>query len=68
MTKRLFQITDTAIRKPVPDLYFGDKVAAKRKREELNKLHGTTLRFVVSPGPDHYKGALRGNDRSHPRR
>jgi len=58
-TLRLYQITDTVTRKPVPGLFFADKMAAKRKRQELNKSSGIAtevvgfLRFVVSPGPDH---------------
>lgn len=53
MSKKLYQITDTVLRKAVPGLYFGDKVAAKAKRTELNAEHAEGLRFVVSPGPDH---------------
>lgn len=57
MAKRLYQITDTESRKPVPDLFFADKPSAKAKRQELNgQIDGGApkqLRFVVSPGPDH---------------
>lgn len=56
--QRLFQITDTDIGTPIPNRFFSDKKLAKKVRSELNAEHGTTLRFVVSPGPDHhnYKG------------
>lgn len=57
MPKRLFQITDTHTRKAVEGLFFSDKKAAKTKRIELNG--DGSLRYVVSPGPDHrrYHGA-----------
>jgi hypothetical protein len=58
--KRLYQIIDTKTRKPVDDLYFNDKMAAKAARRELNggdEASMTTLRYIVSPGPDHYKYA-----------
>lgn len=53
--KRLYQITDTHTRKPVPGEYFSQKPLAKLRREALNREHNETLRFVVSPGPDHRK-------------
>ena len=52
MDKKLYQITEVATRKPVPGLYFSDKVQAKSKRKELNT-DPEKLQFVVSPGPDH---------------
>ena len=57
MAKRLYQITDTQTRKPVPETFFSEKRLAKSKREELNE-DQVGLRYVVSPGPDHknYKG------------
>jgi hypothetical protein len=52
--KRLFQITDTKTKRPVPGLYFADKQLAKMKRRELNNHEETPpLRYIVSPGPDH---------------
>lgn len=53
--KRLFQITDTTTGKRHGEQYYGDKMVAKRARKQLNEEHGTELRFIVSPGPDHYK-------------
>ena len=54
---RLFQITDTSSRRPVPDLYFGDREQAKAKRRTLNggaeREAAGHLQYVVSPGPDH---------------
>lgn len=56
MGLRLYQITDTTSKKPVEGLYFSDKKLAKTKRQELNNTK--SLRYVVSPGPDHrnYRG------------
>ena len=60
MGLRLYQITDTMSKKPIEGLYFPDKRLAKIKRRELNGAdeEGTTpsqsLRYVVSPGPDHH--------------
>ena len=60
---RLYQITDTAASgkdRAVPGAYFSDKKLAKAKRQELNgnERDAHSLRYVVSPGPDHhhYKG------------
>ena len=57
---RLFQITDTATGKPVPELFFTNMLRARAKRTELNRLAASAdyLRYVVSPGPDHknYRG------------
>lgn len=50
MKLRLFALRNSATSKIVPDLYFGDKVAAKRERDERNKAGGN---YVVTPGPDH---------------
>lgn len=55
MPLKLYQITDTKINKPVKDLYFADKKAAKAKRDELNTQQIADMQFVVSPGPDHKK-------------
>lgn len=52
--QRLFQITDTHTGVPVPNTFFSDKKLAKKARSKLNEEHGTALRFVVSPGPDHH--------------
>ncbi len=51
---RLFQITDTSTKKPVPALFFSDKKSAKLHRSKLNEEAGELLRYVVSPGPDHH--------------
>ena len=56
---RLYQITDTAASgkdRAVPGAYFSDKKLAKAKRKELNgdEGDGRNLRYIVSPGPDHY--------------
>ena len=58
MELRLFQIIDTTTKKPIEGLYFADKMKAKAKRRELNGANEATtpsqsLRYVVSPGPDH---------------
>lgn len=54
MPLRLYQITDTATKKPIEGLYFDDKAKAKTKRRELNgNPEQHPLRYVVSPGPDH---------------
>ena len=58
MGLRLYQITDTTSKKPVEGLYFFDKKLAKAKRRELNGVNEQStppqsLRYVVSPGPDH---------------
>ena len=58
-TLRLYQITDTAAQgkdRAVPGAYFSDKKLAKAKRQELNgnEGDGRNLRYIVSPGPDHY--------------
>lgn len=50
MKLRLFALRDTSTNKLLPNTYFGDKVAAKRERDELNKAGGS---YVVTPGPDH---------------
>lgn len=63
MSLRLYQITDTTTKKPIEGLYFSNKQLAKAKRRELNGANEATtpsqsLRYVVSPGPDHrnYRG------------
>ncbi len=58
-TLRLYQITDTAAQgkdRVVPGAYFSVKKLAKAKRQELNgdESNSRNLRYVVSPGPDHY--------------
>ena len=55
---RRYQITDTHAEgkdRAVPGLFFSDKNRAKTKRQELNgdESDARTLRYVVSPGPDH---------------
>lgn len=52
---RLYQITDTQNGRPLPDLFYTDKISAKAKRRELNgnESEQEKLRYVVSPGPDH---------------
>ena len=50
MKLRLFALRNSSTGKLVPDLYFSDKPAAKKERDERNKAGGT---YVVSPGPDH---------------
>ena len=59
MGQRLYQITDTTSKKPIEGLYFPDKQLAKAKRRELNGANeamasSQSLRYVVSPGPDHH--------------
>ena len=59
MSLRLYQITDITSKKPIEGLYFPDKMLAKAKRRELNGADETmtpsqSLRYVVSPGPDHH--------------
>ena len=58
MSLRLYQITDTTSKKPIEGLYFPDKMLAKAARRELNGANeamtpSQSLRYVVSPGPDH---------------
>ena len=53
MKLNLFALRNTATGRVVPDLHFGDKKAAKAKRDELNK-EGLDS-YVVTPGPDHHK-------------
>ncbi len=50
MKLRLFALRDSSTGKRVPDLYFSDKPAAKKGRDERNKSGGN---YVVTPGPDH---------------
>lgn len=50
--KKLFAIRHTSSKKPIPDLFFSDKMLAKRHRDELNK---TEPGHVVTYGPDHRK-------------
>lgn len=52
MKLRLFALRDTQTNKPVPDTFFASKPEAKRARDDLNK---GTLRYIVTPGPDHHK-------------
>jgi hypothetical protein len=59
MNLRLYQITDTVSKKPIEGLYFSNKRLAKAKRRELNgdneaRTPSQSLRYVVSPGPDHH--------------
>lgn len=49
---QLYTITDTTTKKRL-DETFTDKRSAKIRRKELNDDAGQTLRYVVSPGPDH---------------
>lgn len=47
---------DTSTNQTVPDLYFMNKVEAKKKRTELNGKEKETegrFQFVVTLGPDH---------------
>lgn len=50
MKLRLFALRNSSTGKRVPDLYFSDKSAAKKERDERNKSGGN---YVVTPGPDH---------------
>ena len=52
MKLHLFALRDTQTKKPVPGTSFASKPEAKRARDDLNK---GTLRYVVTPGPDHHK-------------
>lgn len=52
---RLFAIRDTSSNTLVPDQFFPNKPAAKRERNRLNGEHNSSVRFVVTPGPDHQK-------------
>lgn len=55
---KLFQITDTQAHGPnktVPGLFFSNKQDARAARRKLNEVEKPPLRYVVSPGPDHYK-------------
>lgn len=54
MKLRLFALRNTSTGKILADTYFGDKVAAKRERDERNKAGGS---YVVTPGPDHRRYA-----------
>lgn len=50
MKLRLFGLRDQTTGKLIPELYFNDKVAAKRERDMRNAAGGN---YVVTPGPDH---------------
>lgn len=50
MKLRLFALRDTSTNKLVPELFFNDKLAAKKERDTRNA-QGAQL--VVTPGPDH---------------
>ena len=52
MKLRLFALRNSSTGKLVPDLYFSDKPAAKKERDERNKTGGN---YVVTPGPDHHR-------------
>lgn len=52
MKLRLFALRDATTGKTIPDLYFADKQAAKRIRDERNAQGG---KYTVTPGPDHRK-------------
>ncbi len=52
MKLRLFALRDTANNKIIPDLFFGDKQAAKRERDVRNAQGGS---YAVTAGPDHHK-------------
>lgn len=54
MKLRLFALRNTSTGKILADTYFGDKVAAKRERDERNKAGDS---YVVTPGPDHRRYA-----------
>lgn len=47
---KLFAIRDLTSGRLIPNLYFSDKNAAKRKRDELG-----AATHCVSYGPDHWK-------------
>jgi len=53
MKLKLFALRNTTTGRIVADLFFGDKKAAKVKRDELNKEGDGS--YVVTPGPDHHK-------------
>lgn len=59
MDRRLYQITDTETGKPAEGVRcFSNKLLAKAERNRLNTEHSPALRhlrYVVSPGPDHYR-------------
>ncbi len=50
MKLRLFALRNLSTGKLVTDIYFSDKPAAKKERDERNKAGGA---YVVTPGPDH---------------
>lgn len=52
MKLRLFALRNSNTNKTIPDLFFSDKQAAKRERDERNKEGGE---YAVTPGPDHRK-------------
>jgi hypothetical protein len=52
MKLRLFAIRDTSTRELLPQT-FSDKKAAKAERDLLNG--STSMRYVVTEGPDHRK-------------
>lgn len=53
--KRLFQVVDTSTKKQFGSEFYPDKRLAKLARAKANADHNSETRFVVSPGPDHYK-------------
>lgn len=55
---KLFGIKDTHNNQLVPSLFFSLKQQAKKHRDELNEEIGEQ-RYVVTPGPDHWKSQPR---------
>lgn len=51
---RLYQIIDSQTRKNACPDFFADKKLAKERRRSMNGPPPETLRYVVSPGPDHH--------------
>lgn len=52
MKLHLFALRDTHTNKLVPATGFASKPEAKRARDQMNN---GGARYVVTPGPDHYK-------------
>jgi hypothetical protein len=56
---KLFQIYDRHTNKALEGAFFDSKPSAKQHRAELNEQSGETARYIVIPGPDHWRYAQR---------
>jgi hypothetical protein len=52
---KLFQIYDRHTQKALEGAFFDSKPSAKQRRSELNESSGAAARYIVIPGPDHWR-------------